>query len=98
MKNILDTLLTINISEMSNTQDTTQDITEISEQVRKLLSVIDKTPRTTVELMFKVNNIHRQTFRNNYILPTLKLGLISMTIPDKPTSRSQKYYSNNKDF
>ena len=33
----------------------------------------------------------RRTFARNYIQPALKLGLIEMTIPDKPNSRMQKY-------
>ena len=33
----------------------------------------------------------RRTFFRSYIQPALKLGLIEMTIPDKPNSRLQKY-------
>lgn len=34
---------------------------------------------------------HRPTFRDNYLLPALELGLIEMTVPDKPHSSKQKY-------
>jgi ATP-dependent DNA helicase RecG len=32
-----------------------------------------------------------ENFRNLYLIPALELGLVEMTIPDKPTSRLQKY-------
>ena len=30
--------------------------------------------------------------KRNYIEPAMRQGLIAMTIPDKPTSRNQRYY------
>ncbi len=34
---------------------------------------------------------HRPTFRNNYLIPELRLGFIEMTIPDKPNSSKQRF-------
>jgi hypothetical protein len=33
----------------------------------------------------------RKSFRERYLLPALKAGLVEMTLPDKPKSRLQKY-------
>lgn len=33
---------------------------------------------------------HRPTFRDNYLLPALDLGLIEMMVSDKPNSSKQK--------
>jgi len=35
-------------------------------------------------------------FRDRYLKPALKAGLIEMTIPDKPRSSKQKYRLTNK--
>lgn len=35
----------------------------------------------------------KNNFKKNYLVPMLKKGIIAMTIPDKPTSRNQKYVS-----
>ena len=33
----------------------------------------------------------KETFRKNYINPAMDLGLVRMTLPDKPDSRNQRY-------
>ena len=34
---------------------------------------------------------HPKTFRANYLRPLLEAGWLKMTVPDKPTSRKQRY-------
>ena len=46
---------------------------------------------TANEIMEKLNLKHRDTFRKNYLLPSINEGLVEMTIPDKPRSNKQKY-------
>jgi ATP-dependent DNA helicase RecG len=43
------------------------------------------------ELMTIVGKKNRTRFRNQDIKPLLESGRLEMTIPDKPTSRTQKY-------
>lgn len=63
----------------------------ISDSVRRLIGVMDDKAYSTKELMAMTGLRHRQTFRDNYLLPAIRLGLIRMTVPDKPNSRNQKY-------
>lgn len=63
---------------------------QVTEQVKNLLLVIDK-PYSTNELMERLGLTHREYFRTEYIQKSLELGLIEMTIPDKPNSSKQKY-------
>jgi hypothetical protein len=42
-------------------------------------------------LMEKLGLKSRETFRKNYMNPALELGIVQMTIPDKPNSRNQRY-------
>jgi len=77
--------------EQVTEQDTEQDTEQVTEQVEKLLTVITKGEHTTFELMELSGIKHRPTFLYNYIQPALDLGLLEMTIPEKPNSRLQKY-------
>lgn len=65
---------------------------ETSLYVKKLLKVMTyDTPYTTAELLEALGLNSRETFRKNYMDPALKLGYTVMTVPDKPTSRNQRY-------
>lgn len=76
------------LQDVSNTGQVTDQVTE---QVERLLNVIGDNAYSTKELMELLGLKHRQTFRDNYLLPAMEKGLIEMTIPDKPNSSKQKY-------
>lgn len=65
---------------------------QITEYVRKLLAVMEPgIPYTAASLMERLALHSRETFRKNYLNPAMELGMVSMTIPDKPQSRNQRY-------
>jgi ATP-dependent DNA helicase RecG len=47
-------------------------------------------------LQEKLNLIDREYFRKNYLQFAINEGLIELTIPDKPTSRNQRYHLTEK--
>lgn len=62
------------------------------EQVDLLLEYC-KTPRSRKEMQEYIGIQGRKAFNNNFLKPLLEQGKIKMTIPDKPNSRNQKYYT-----
>ncbi|MCO5259306.1 MAG: ATP-binding protein [Crocinitomicaceae bacterium] len=48
------------------------------------------------QIQEKLEINHREYFRSNYLKPALELGLIEMTISDKPNSNKQKYRLSEK--
>ena len=61
--------------------------------VKKLLAVME------YDVSYKAKELQEMLglksmagLKRNYMEPALKQGLIAMTIPDKPTSRNQRYY------
>ena len=70
----------------------TQGNNELPEQLEKLLAVMDHgISYKGSYLMDKLGLISKEGFRKNYLRPAIELGLIRMTIPDKPKSRNQGY-------
>lgn len=59
--------------------------------IEKLARAIGKDVLSAAEIMQRLGLSHRPTFRQNYLNPALSLGVIEMTVPDKPTSRNQRY-------
>ena len=52
-----------------------------------------KTPRTRTEIQEFCGLISKRSFNENHMKPMIAIGILKMTIPDKPTSQNQKYYS-----
>ena len=63
----------------------------VTDPVAKLLAVLADKELSISELMKLLNLKHKPTFRNNYLKPALAKGVIEMTVPDKPSSKNQKY-------
>jgi ATP-dependent DNA helicase RecG len=58
-------------------------------------SIVDfcKEPRSVQEIMDKFTFDSRTSFRRKYLTPMLEKGVLKMTIPEKPSSKKQKYFS-----
>lgn len=69
----------------------TGDVTgEVTGEVSKLLHALEKPlSRSAVQQTLGLKS--QANFRERYLNPALQMGLIEMTIPDKPKSQLQKY-------
>lgn len=77
---------------ISNTpQDTPQDTPQVKQLIRVLSGELD---REEIQKLLGLKD--REYVRKAYISPSLEMQLIEMTIPDKPTSKNQKYRLTNK--
>ena len=70
--------------------DTPQDTEQVTEQVGNLVLALTGEMRRH-ELQDLLRIAHRPHFLETHLNPALKSGLIEMTLPDKPTSRNQRY-------
>lgn len=60
--------------------------------INRLLSVMSYgVPYSASQLLSELGLKSRDSFRANYLQPAIDAGLVEMTIPDKPTSRNQRY-------
>ena len=68
-------------------------ITEVGININKLLNVMEyNVPMTANEIMSKLGIKSKETLRATYLDPAIKEGVVSLTIPEKPTSKKQMYY------
>ena len=71
-------------------QDTGHGARQVTEHVKLLVEALThETGRA--QLQSALGLAHRDHFTASYLRPALKAGLIEMTLPDKPTSRHQRY-------
>ena len=78
-------------ADRAGAQSPTQSPTQSTDPVRRLLEALRDRESSAGELRQAVGITHRPTFRENYLHPALDAGLIERTIPDKPSSRLQRY-------
>ena len=86
---MLDAILETISRTLSKSKD---EIVGYSIQVKKLLAIMkEEVPYTTKELLKLLDLKSRVSFKKNYLDPALNLGIVSMTLPDTPKSRNQRY-------
>lgn len=81
----------IETSDQESDQETDQESDQESDQVKLLLDCLGSDTLSSIQIMERLGLSHKPTFRKNYLRPALDMGLIEMTVPDKPNSRNQKY-------
>jgi len=64
---------------------------QVTGEVKQLLHALTIGSMTRAELQETLNLKGQANFRDRYLTAVLEVGLIEMTIPDKPKSRLQKY-------
>ena len=65
---------------------------QISEYVSRILDAMEyDVPYTANRIMEMLGIKSKETFRKNYLHPAIEMGLVQMTIPDKPRSRNPRY-------
>ena len=83
------TVKELNASIIGNkAQDKTQD------KVSMKIIEFCKQEKNIFEIMNYIGYKNRTRFRRDYIKPLVENGKLKMTIPNKPTSKNQKYISN----
>lgn len=96
---IRDSLMKVTVVGRATDQDSDQVSDQVSDQdnspVERLLSVLGSDVLSAAELMQRLGLSHKPTFRKNYLNPAIEQGLIERTIPDKPSSRNQRYRRRN---
>lgn len=63
---------------------------QVTPQVRQLLTIMSG-DMSRLALMHSLKLNDRKSFAKTYLLPALKVGLIELTLPDKPKSSKQRY-------
>ena len=70
----------------------TGEVTDpVTDPVLKLVVVLGQRSLAPSDIQNRLQLRHRPTFRENYLHAALEAGFIERTIPDKPSSRLQKY-------
>lgn len=86
-------LVTLHNDLVDSLDGQTNDL--VTDPVKSLLLIMDQ-EYSISELMRFMKLTHKPNFRKNYLQPAIELGLIEITIPEKPSSSKQKYRLTSK--
>lgn len=70
---------------------TVQAIVQVSDQVKRLMALMQQQDYSLNELMQLMSLSRLPTLQKNYLNPALEAELIGRTQPDKPKSPQQRY-------
>lgn len=87
---VFKTIIALVGEETEEFNDSTSE--QIDRETKEILEFC-KTPRSRKEIQDFVGLKSKAHFRRTVVNPLIKGGLLKPTIPDKPTSPNQKYYS-----
>ena len=59
--------------------------------LNEILQICQKEPQSIKQIMERLDYKSSKTFKKYYIKPLLEEGKLKMTLPEKPTSKNQKY-------
>ncbi|MDR1861672.1 MAG: helix-turn-helix domain-containing protein [Candidatus Ancillula sp.] len=87
---VLGANLDSNLGSLEETKETKKN--QLSKHADKLLEFA-KEPRTREELLEHVDLYNNTKNAKTHITPLIEAGLLKLTVPDKPNSKLQRYYS-----
>ena len=87
---IFRTIVPLNCNEEEKAQD---KVEKAQDNIESIVIKYCREEKSIFEIMNYVGYKNRNRFTRDYITPMVEKGLLYMTIPDKPTSRNQKYIS-----
>ena len=67
---------------------------KLKETIKKIILYCQE-PKSAIQIMEELDYKNIKRFRRDYIKPLVENGILKMTIPDKPTSKNQRYISNS---
>jgi ATP-dependent DNA helicase RecG len=87
----IDSGVTLTLRTTEVTTEVTMEVTmEVTTEVKKVvMGLTGEASRQALQQAVGLKN--DEHFRKHYLLPALASGLVEMTLPDKPTSRMQRY-------
>lgn len=83
------------VAEEIDDYDTMQATVQVTMQAAREKKIVDfcRTPKSREEIQKHIEIKNRDYFRKEILNPLIQRKLLKLTIPDKPNSPNQKYYS-----